>query len=104
MNMGCVSNTVAMATFTRCLLKITTNLIDKLCCYASCMHEPSLNYSKNVIFNTFSQLIAECGKVPFVSPYTVSVLGDTVCPSRYRLYMSIIEMQYAHQGTAFLCQ
>ena len=42
----------AMATFTRFLLKITANLIDKLCYYATCMDEPSLNYSKKLWFLT----------------------------------------------------
>ena len=46
MNMGCLSYTVAMATFTRFLLKITANLIDKICYYASRMNELSLNGSK----------------------------------------------------------
>ena len=46
MNMGCLSIMVAMPTFTRFLLKITANLIDKICYYASCINEPSLNDSK----------------------------------------------------------
>ena len=50
-NMGCLSNMVAMATLTRFLLKITANLIDKICYYASRMNEPSLNDNKK--FNTF---------------------------------------------------
>ena len=54
MTMGCLSNTVTMATFTRILLKITTNYIDKICFYASHMNIPSLNDSKKyVIFNIF---------------------------------------------------
>ena len=48
MNMGCLSNTVTMATFTRFLLKITANLIDKICYYASCINELSLNDSKKL--------------------------------------------------------
>ena len=43
MNMVCLSNTVAMATFTRFLLKIIANLIDNICYYASRMDELSLN-------------------------------------------------------------
>ena len=43
MNMVCLSNTVAMATFTRLLLKIIANLIDKICYYVSRMDESSLN-------------------------------------------------------------
>ena len=31
MNMGCLSNTVVMATITRYLLEITAHLIDKIC-------------------------------------------------------------------------
>ena len=50
MNMGWLSNTVSMATFTRFLLKITEQLIDKICYYASRMDEPSLNDSKNMWF------------------------------------------------------
>ena len=50
-NMVCLSNTVAMATFARFLFDIIVNLIDKICFYASRMDEPSLNGSKkNVIF------------------------------------------------------
>ena len=45
---GCLSNTVAMATFTRLLLKITANIIDKICYCASRMNEPSLNDSKKL--------------------------------------------------------
>ena len=41
-----------MATFTRFLLKITANLIDKLCYYATCMDEPALNGSKKLWFLT----------------------------------------------------
>ena len=48
MNTECLSYTVAMATFTRFLLKITANLIDKVCYYASRMNEPSLNDSKKL--------------------------------------------------------
>ena len=47
-NMECLSNTVAMVSFTRFLLKITTNLVDKICYYASRMNEPSLNDSKTL--------------------------------------------------------
>ena len=47
MNMGCRSNTVAMGIFTRSFLKITANLIDRICHYASHMNETSLNDSKN---------------------------------------------------------
>ena len=50
MNMGCLSNKVAMATFTRFSLKITANLINKICYYASRINEPSLNDSKNCDF------------------------------------------------------
>ena len=48
MNMGCLSNTVAMATFTRFLFRITANLLDKICYYASRMKEHSLNDSKKI--------------------------------------------------------
>ena len=51
MKMDCLSNLVAMATFTSYLLKITANL--KICYNASHMNEPSLNDSKKLIFNTF---------------------------------------------------
>ena len=50
MNMVCLNNTVAMATFTRCLLKIIAKLIDKICYYASRMDKPSLNENKNCGF------------------------------------------------------
>ena len=46
MNMGCLSNRVAMTTFRRFLLKITTNFIDKICYNALCTNEHSLNDSK----------------------------------------------------------
>ena len=69
MNMGCLSNTVAMATFTRVLLKITATLIDKICYYASRMNEPSLNDSTKLWFLTLFKCIldniAECCKVLF---------------------------------------
>ena len=48
MNMVCLSNTVTMATFTRFLLKIIANLIDKICYYVSVMDEPSLNDSEKL--------------------------------------------------------
>ena len=35
------------------LLKITAILIDKICYYASCMNEPSLNDSKKLRFSNF---------------------------------------------------
>ena len=57
MNMGCLSNTVDMATFIRLLLRITTNLIDKICYYASRMNEPSLNGSKRLWFLTLFKCI-----------------------------------------------
>ena len=50
MNMGCLSNIVAMAIVTQFLLKITVSLIDKICYYASHMNEPSLNDSKSCDF------------------------------------------------------
>ena len=46
MNMMYLSYTVAMATFTRFLLKIIANLIDEICFYASRMDALSLNDSK----------------------------------------------------------
>ena len=46
MNMECLSNTVAMATFMSFLLKISANLIDKLCYYVS--HMNALNDSKKL--------------------------------------------------------
>ena len=57
-NMGCHSNTVAMAVVLQFLLRITANLIDKICYYASCyyasrMNESSLNNSKIIDFYTF---------------------------------------------------
>ena len=48
MNMGCLSTVVAMATFMRFLLKITANLIGKICYYASRMNEPTLNDHKKL--------------------------------------------------------
>ena len=48
MNMGCFSITVAMATFTRFLLRITANLLDTICYYTSRMNEPFLNDSKKL--------------------------------------------------------
>ena len=48
MNMVCLSDTVAMATFTIFLLKIIANLIYKICYYASHMDEPSLNDSEKL--------------------------------------------------------
>ena len=54
MTLGCFIYMVAIATVTRFLLKITANLIDKICYYASHLTEPSLNNSKkNVILNNF---------------------------------------------------
>ena len=47
-NMGCFSNTVAMATFMRFLLKISAILIDKTCHYALHMNEHCLNDSKKL--------------------------------------------------------
>ena len=38
MNMGSLSNTITMAAFTGFLLKITANLIDKICDYSSRMY------------------------------------------------------------------
>ena len=38
-NMVCLSNTIAVATIARFLLKITANLIDKMCYYASHTNE-----------------------------------------------------------------
>ena len=38
MNMDCLSNTVATATFTRFLHNIIANLIDNICYYALCMN------------------------------------------------------------------
>ena len=63
MNIGCLSNMVAMVTVTRFLFKITANLIDKICYYASHMNEPSLNNSKKLLFlilflNVYIQHIA----------------------------------------------
>ena len=46
----CLSNKIAMATFTRFLLKIIKNLIDKICDYVSRMDDPSLNDSDNYDF------------------------------------------------------
>ena len=48
MNMRCLSNMVAMATFTRLLNKMSAKLIGMICYYASCMKEPSLNDSKRL--------------------------------------------------------
>ena len=50
MNMGCFSDMVAMATVERFLFKITANLLDKICYYASHMTEPCLNDSNNFYF------------------------------------------------------
>ena len=50
MNMVCLSNTAAMATFTRCLLKIIANVIDKICYYVSRIDQPSLNNSEKLRF------------------------------------------------------
>ena len=52
MDTGCLNNKVAKVTFTRFLLNITANLIDKICHYASHMNEPSLNASFNTHTHT----------------------------------------------------
>ena len=57
MNMECLINTVAMATFTRCLLTITATLIDKICYYASRMNGPSLNDSKKKVILTLFKCV-----------------------------------------------
>ena len=49
---GFLNNTVAKATVTRFSLRITANLIYKICYYASHMNESSLNDSKNFRFVT----------------------------------------------------
>ena len=48
MNMMCLSNTVAMATFVRFLLKIIGDLIDKICYSASRMDKLFLNDSEKL--------------------------------------------------------
>ena len=73
MNTGCLSNKVAMVTFTRFLLRITANLIDKIWYYVSHMNELSLNDSKKMWFLTLFkhvllEHIAECCKGPFCQP------------------------------------
>ena len=57
MNIGYLSNTVAMVTFTRFLLKIPAHLIDKICYYASHMAEPFLNDSKKCFFLTLFKCV-----------------------------------------------
>ena len=57
MNRGCLSNTVVMAKFTRILLKITANLIDKICYNASRMNEPSLTDSTKLWFLTLFKCV-----------------------------------------------
>ena len=52
---GGLSNTVAMATFTRFLLKVTANLIDTICYYASRMNGPS--FLKCVIVNLLQNVV-----------------------------------------------
>ena len=52
MNMWCLSNIAAMATFTRILHKIIANLVDKICYYASRMNYPSLNGSLKLQYLT----------------------------------------------------
>ena len=58
MNIGCVSNTITMATFLRVFLKLTASLIDKKYYYARRMKEPSLNGSKNLQFLTIFKCIS----------------------------------------------
>ena len=53
MNIGCLRNMVAMATFMRFLLTITGNLIDKICYYAS----RTLNDSKKFRFLTLFKYV-----------------------------------------------
>ena len=72
MNVGYLSNTVAIATTAQFFLKLTANLIGKICCYAPHMNESSLNDSENFqFFNTFEMYVTQhsagCCKVPFVS-------------------------------------
>ena len=57
MNIGSHSNTGAMATIARFLLKITANLIDKICYYALHINEPSLNDSKKLSFLTLFKCV-----------------------------------------------
>ena len=57
MNMGCLSYTVAMATFTTFFLKITAHLIDKIRYYASRMNEASLTDTKKLWFLTLFKCI-----------------------------------------------
>ena len=78
MNIGYLSNTVAMVTFTRFLLKITAliviaNWLDKIYYNALHMNEPSLNDSKSCDFQHFlnvyiTQDTAECCMIPFCQP------------------------------------
>ena len=56
-NMGCLSNMVAIATYMKCLLKITANLIVNICYYALRMNEPSLNDSKKMWFLTLFKCV-----------------------------------------------
>ena len=54
MNIGCLSNTAAMVTFTQFFCKIIAYVIEKICYYASHMNYPSLKDNKKiVIFDTF---------------------------------------------------
>ena len=71
MSIGCLSNTVAIVTFTRFLRKIIAKLIDKICYYASHINYPSLKDSQKMwfltLFKCITQYRAKCCKVPFVS-------------------------------------
>ena len=72
MSIRCLSNTVAMVTFTWFLSKIIANLIDKICYSASRMNYPTLKNSQKLWFLTLFKCVllkyrAKCCNVPFVS-------------------------------------
>ena len=56
-SIGCLSNTVAMVTFTRFLRKIIENSIDMISYYASRMNYPSLKYTQNFWFLTLFKCV-----------------------------------------------
>ena len=61
-SIGCLSNTVAMVTFTRFLRKMIANLIDKICYYASRMNYPSLKDNQKLWFLTlFKSVLLNIG-------------------------------------------
>ena len=85
MNMVCLSNTVAMATLTRFLLKIIAKLIDKICYYASRMDELSLNYSEKLWFLT----LFKCVLVNLLQDVVRSLLsaGGPIYPPNILFYI-----------------